>query len=442
MPASPFESEIYRDLLHDAEVGELFSDVAEIRAMMRVEGALAKVQGKLGLIPADSATVIHRAATELHLDPASLSMGTGQAGVPVPALVTAFRTAMDSQEHAQYLHWGATSQDIMDTGLILRLARVCELIQDRVTRLLQSLAQQADTHAELPMAARTRSQIAIPTSLGAAIAAWGAPLLEHREVLAQLKPRLLRVSLAGASGNSTALGNRAAELRTALASELGLGDSALAWHSNRSALAEFSSLLTRIGGSLAKIGEDHILAGRSEVGELGIKKGGGSSTMPQKNNPVAAEILVSLFRVSAAMEGLMTEAMLHRQQRDGVAWSLEGHALPQICMATARALTLALEVTDGLRPNAGRMDAHLAGGLGLIYAEAISFELATIMPRPEAQNAVKRLCAEALEQNRSLPELVAQNYPDINWATITTPAAQLGDAPDQARAFAARVRAL
>ena len=442
MPASPFESEIYRDFLHDAEVGELFSDVAEIRAMMRVEGALAKVQGKLGLIPADSATVIHRAATELHLDPASLSMGTGQAGVPVPALVTAFRTAMDSQEHAQYLHWGATSQDIMDTGLILRLARVCKLIQDRVTRLLQSLAQQADTHAELPMAARTRSQIATPTSLGAAIAAWGAPLLEHREVLAQLKPRLLRVSLAGASGNSTALGNRAAELRTALASELGLGDSALAWHSNRSALAEFSSLLTRIGGSLAKIGEDHILAARSEVGELGIKKGGGSSTMPQKNNPVAAEILVSLFRVSAAMEGLMTEAMLHRQQRDGVAWSLEGHALPQICMATARALTLALEVTDGLRPNAGRMDAHLAGGLGLIYAEAISFELATIMPRPEAQDAVKRLCAESLEQSRSLPELVAQNYPNIDWAAITTPAAQLGDAPDQARAFAARVREL
>ena len=142
------------------------------------------------------------------------------------------------------------------------------------------------------------------------------------------------------------------------------------------------------------------------------------------------------------MEGLMTEAMLHRQQRDGVAWSLEGHALLQICMATARALTLALEVTDGLRPNAARMDAHLAGGLGLIYAEAISFALATIMPRPEAQDTVKRLCTEALKQNRSLPELVAQNYPDVDWAAFTTPAAQLGDAPDQARAFAARVREL
>ena len=258
----------------------------------------------------------------------------------------------------------------------------------------------------------------------------------------QLKPRLLRVSLAGASGNSTALGNRAAELRTALASELGLGDSALAWHSNRSALTEFSSLLTRIGGSLAKIGEDHILASQSEVGELQIKKGGGSSTMPQKNNPVAAEILVSLFRVSASMEGLMVEAMLHRQQRDGVAWSLEGHAIPQICMATARALTLALELTDGLRPNTARMDAHLAGGLGLTYAEAISFELATIMPRPEAQKTVKRLCTEAQEQKRSLPELVAKSYPDIDWAAITTPAAQLGDAPEQARAFAARVREL
>ena len=263
MPASPFESEIYRDLLHDDEVGELFSDVAEIRAMMRVEGAVAKAQGELGLIPADSAAVIYRAATDLHLEPASLSMGTGQAGVPVPALVAAFRTAMGSPEHAQYLHWGATSQDIMDTGLILRLAGVCQLVEHRVTKLLQSLARQADTHAELPMAARTRAQIATPTSLGAMVAAWGAPLLDHREVLDQLKPRLLRVSLAGASGNSTALGDRAGELRTALADELELGDSPLSWHSNRSALAEFASLLTRIGGSLAKMGEDHILASQS-----------------------------------------------------------------------------------------------------------------------------------------------------------------------------------
>ncbi len=272
------------------------------------------------------------------------------------------------------------------------------------------------------------------------VAAWGAPLLDHREVLDQLKPRLLRVSLAGASGNSTALGDRAGELRTALADELELGDSPLSWHSNRSALAEFASLLTRIGGSLAKMGEDHILASQSEVGELGIKKGGGSSTMPQKNNPVAAETLVNLFHVSAVMAGLMTQAMLHRQQRDGVAWSLEGHALPQICMATARALTLALELIEGLQPNAAMMEAHLAGGHGLVYAEAISFELAAIMPRPEAQDAVKRLCTEAIQQNRSLPELAAQTYPDIDWAAITTPAAQLGDAPAQARAFAARVR--
>ena len=442
MPASPFESGIYRDLLHDDEVGELLSDVAEIRSMMRVEGAVAKAQGELGLIPADSAAVIYRAATDLHLEPASLSMGTAQAGVPVPALVAAFRTAMGSPEHAQYLHWGATSQDIMDTGLILRLAGVCQLVEHRVTKLLQSLAQQADRHAELPMAARTRAQIATPTSLGAMVAAWGAPLLDHREVLDQLKPRLLRVSLAGASGNSTALGDRAGELRTALADELELGDSPLSWHSNRSALAEFASLLTRIGGSLAKMGEDHILASQSEVGELVVKKGGGSSTMPQKKNPVAAEILVSLFHVSAAMEGLMTQAMLHRQQRDGVAWSLEGHALPQICMATARALTLALELLEGLRPNAAMMEARLAGGLGLVYAEAISFELAAIMPRPEAQDAVKRLCAEALDQKRSLPELAAQAYPDVDWAAITTPAAQLGDAPGQARAFAARVRQL
>lgn len=442
MPASPFDSEIYRGLLRDDEAAEIFSDAAELRAMMRVEGALAKVQGNLGLIPAASADAIIRAATELQLDPAGLSSGTAQAGVPVPAMVSAFRDAMDSPAHAQYLHWGATSQDIMDTGLVLRLAEVCKLVKNRIGELLQALARQAERHAELPMAARTRAQIATPTSFGAVVASWGAPLLDHLEALSQLEPRLLRVSLAGASGNSTALGERTAELRAGLARELGLGDTEFAWHSNRSALAEFSSLLTRVSGSLAKMGEDCMLANRSEVGELELSRGGGSSTMPQKNNPVGAESLVTLFHLADAMNGLMTRALLHRQQRDGVAWTLEWHALPQVCRATARALMVAHELVADLRPDAGAMAARLLDGYGLVYAEAISFELATVMPRPEAQDAVKRLCAGALKTKRALAELAAEKYPDHDWQAITNPVAQLGDAPDQARAFAARVRQL
>ena len=442
MAASPFDAAIYRELLQDDEVAELFNDAAELRAMIRVEAALAKVQGELGLIPLDSANAIERGIVAAQIDPASLATATRRDGVPVPALVAALRAAVDSPEHAQYLHWGATSQDIMDTGLMLRLREICDLVERRLLSLLQALADKADVHAELPMAARTRTQIATPTSFGAVVAAWGAPLLTHLEVLAQLKPRLLRVSLAGASGNSAALGDQAGVVRSALATELELGDSTLAWHSDRSTLAEFASLLTRINGSFAKMAEDYILATQPEVAELGLGQGGGSSTMPHKNNPVVAETLVSLFHLSSAMDGLMTRAMPHRQQRDGVAWALEWHALPQICMATARALTLAFELARELQPDAAAMEARLAIGNGLVYAEAISFKLAEIMPRPEAQDVVKSLCKQALERGCSLPKLIVQNYPDTDWSAITTPAAQLGDAPQQAREFAARVRQL
>ena len=442
MSTSPFDSGLYRELLHDDEIGDLFSDAAVITSMMHVEGALAKVQGKLGVIPTASARAIGRAMQELQVDPSSLATGTRVAGIPVPALVDTLRDAMQAPGHAHYLHWGATSQDIMDTGLVLRLRGVCDIVEQRLTHLLRALAGQAETHAELPLAARTRSQIATPTSFGAVVAAWGAPLLSHLEVLAQVRPRLLRVSLAGASGNSAALGDQVEELRAELAAELALGDSELAWHSDRSALVEFAALLVRIGGSLAKLGEDFIVGCRTEIAELKLGKGGGSSTMPQKQNPVVAETIVSLFRVGAAMNTLIQESMVHREQRDGVAWALEGHALPTICMASARALAQSTSLVQELRPDPAAMLANLLGDQKLVFAEAISFELAKTMPRPEAQAEVKRLCTEVRSGAGSLVELVERQYPDVDWSAVTTPAAQLGDAPRQAASFVARVSKL
>ncbi len=438
MNTSPFDSTIHRELLHDAAIGDLFSDAAVVKAMMRVEGALARVQGRHGVIPEASARAIDRAMQDLRIDPASLAAGTRAAGIPAPALVDTLRDALQAPEHAQYLHWGATSQDIMDTGLVLRLREVCDVVEQRLTQLLQALALQAERHAELPLAARTRAQIATPTSFGAVVAAWGAPLLTHLEVLAQLRPRLLRVSLAGASGNAAALGDQADRLRAELAAELALGDGGLAWHSDRAALVEFAGLLVRIGGSLAKLGEDCIIGCRTEIGELNLG-GGGSSTMPQKRNPVIAETLVSLFRVGAATSVLMHESLVHREQRDGIAWALESHALPTVCMASARALALAVALVEELQPNPDAMLANLCGGQQLAFAEAISFELARSMPRPQAQAEVKRLCAEARHGAGSLVELVERQYPDVDWQQVATPAAQLGDAPRQAARFVERV---
>ena len=441
MAVSPFDSEIYRELLFDAEAGGQLCDAAEISAWLRVEAALAKFQGELGIIPAESAAAIDRACAEIDIEPASLAAGTGRDGIPIPALVTMLRAAL-GDEHGAYVHFGATTQDIMDTGLALRLGGICRIIETRIRRLLQLLASQAESHAELPLAARTRTRLATPTSFGAVIAGWGVPLLGQLEALDQLKPRLLRVSLAGAAGNSTALGDRSAELRTALAVELGLEDSEFQWHNDRTGLAEFSACCTRINGGLARMAQDYIEATRPEVGEIKPTAGGSSSTMPQKNNPVDAETLISLFQVSAAQQALMTQAVLHRQQRDGVAWALEWHALPQVCMATARGLQLATTLAETLQPDAVAMLVRLEGDHGLVYAEAISFRLAGIMPRPEAQAEVKKMCAAAIEQDCLLTEIAARRFPDIDWRTIMVPERQLGDAPRQARAFAARVASL
>jgi len=440
MAISTFDSTLYRELLHDGEVGQLFSDRAEVDAMIRVEAALAKVQGGLEVIPDASARHILQALQAVHIDPASLAAGTRDAGIPVPALVSALRDAMQAPEHSRYLHWGATTQDIMDTALVLRLREVCNIVENRLKRLLAALADLADAHATLPLAARTRRQPATPTSFGAVVAAWGAPLLNQLEALAQLKPRLLKVSLAGAAGNSTALGKKAAGQRAALAVELELADCELPWHSDRTALSEFASLLTRVNGVLAKLGEDCMLGAQAEIGELILAAGGGSSTMPQKQNPVQAETLLSLFQLAAALDAAMTQSLLHRQQRDGAAWMLEWHALPQICMAAGRALQLAIPIVTQLEPDGMRMRTILEGGHGLVYAEAISFRLAEIMPRPQAQALVKQLCTEAVAQGVALPELVAQQFPEIDWNEITTPAAQLGEAPEQAHRFVARVR--
>lgn len=442
MAITLFDSTLYHDLLGDDAMAALFGDHAELRSMLRVEGALARVQGALGVIPRASGDAIADAAANWRPDPADLGTQTGRDGLPVPALVAGLRQALDSPTHAQYAHWGATSQDIIDTGLVLRLRDVCDLLQRRITLLLEALATLAQEHDRLPLAARTRGQIAIPTSFGAVVAAWGNPLLTHLEVLAQLRPRLLRVSLAGAAGNSTVLADRAADVRCALAAELGLADAETPWHSDRSALAEFCAWMTRVIGSLAKMAEDIVGATQSEVGEIRLAHIGGSSTMPHKQNPVAAETLISLFQLAQALDGAMQRALPHRQQRDGAAWMLEWHALPQSCRATGSALQLALGLAQGIEADGARMRANLEASAGLIYAEAISYRLSEDMSRPDAQSSVKTLCRRSTAEGRSLGELVTEAYPQVDWRSIMQPEAQLGDAPAQARSFARRVHAL
>lgn len=435
MSISPFDSALYRDLFVEPETARLFSDNAEIRAMMLVEGALAKAQGALGMIPETSGAFLHRAAMEIAVDPSGLARETGRNGVPVPALVAAMRDALDAPEHAQYLHWGATSQDIIDTGLILRLRQALSLIEAHQVRLLRGLGALAQTHADTPMAGRSYGQMATPTSFGAVVASWGWPHLGHLDRLDALRPRLLQVSLSGGAGTGAIFGEAGPALRAALARALGLADPGHGWHSTRDGIAELAGWLTLVAGSLGKLGEDLGLLAQSDTGEVRFGSAGASSTMPQKQNPVGASVLVALSQHVIALNGAVQGAARHRQQRDGAAWFTEWLSLPPMIMAVAKGLSLAADLVETLAPQTDRMAQNLADPLDLIQAEALSFALAAHMPRPDAQAIVKALCAEATQSGTSLSALLARDHPGLDLA-LPDP---LGQAPAEARKFAAAV---
>jgi 3-carboxy-cis,cis-muconate cycloisomerase len=433
MPASPADSGLYGALFNDPETAQLFTDSAEVRAMLLVEGSLAKVQGALGLIPAEAAAFLHRASFEIQIDPTNLATETARNGVPVPAMVAAFHKAAEAPDYSKWVHWGATSQDIMDTGLALRLKRLTALWQTRLTALTQSLGGLAKTHADLPMAARTYGQAATPTSFGAVVASWGRPLIRHQIRLSAQLPDLCQVSLSGAAGTLSAMGSQGPAVRAGLAEALGLSDPGHSWHVERDTIAAFAAWMAGLTASLGKMGEDLLLLTQSGINEVAISGAGGSSTMPQKQNPVGPAVLVALARHCAGLAATIQGAAMPRQQRDGAAWFTEWLALPQLCILTGRALTLAQDLSQRLAPDPQAMARGLAADGNLIHAEALTFALTQRMPRPEAAEAVKALAAEVRATQGDLIALAQTRWPDLS----LTP--DLGTAPDEARAFAAKV---
>lgn len=438
MPASAFDSAIYRDLLVHKDLAELFTDSAEIRAMLITFGALARAQAKHGLIPEISAQAIHRASLDAMIDPGALAQETGQSAVVVPALVKAFRAEIPGPDHAQYVHWGATSQDIMDTGLILRLRKALGVFETDLDRLIKALGTLAASHADLPIAARTYGQTATVTSFGAVVASWGAPVLRHRDRLDAMKTDLLCVSLSGAAGTLSAMGAGGPAIRAEMATLLGLRDPKASWHSQRDRITALSGWATALAQSLGKIGEDLTLLTQTERGEIRLPQAGGSSTMPQKNNPVAPSLLVALARHIAGLNTTLQTAAIHREQRDGAAWITEWLTLPQLCLGAGQMIDIAADLAAGLTPIPTAMMRNIDDGLGLIYAEALSFAMAAHIPRPEAQAEVKTLCQTARDTGTPLSELAAKHWPDHDFATLFTPSAGLGTAPAEARDFAAQ----
>jgi len=433
MTVSPFDSLIFQPLLSDSEVAVLFNDQSRVDDMVRVEAALARVQGSLGIIPAEAAGRIDDVLARITIPASDLAQGTADAGVPVPALVAALRAEI-GDDAARYLHWGATSQDIMDTALILALTRCAAILEGRLEKLIARLGALAERHRSTVMAARTRSQQALPTTFGLKVAGWLAPLQRHRVRLKELCPRVMTVQFGGAVGTLSALDVRGLEVMEALADELNLTSPDVPWQVQRDSIAEFAGWLSLVSASLGKMGQDLTLLAQSEVGEVreggtgaGGQARGGSSTMPQKSNPVSSETLVAAAQFNATLLPALHQAMLQEHERGGAAWQLEWLSLPQMVVCTALSLRHGLYLAENLEVDAGRMRANIEASNGLLLAEAATFALAAHMPRPEAQALVKETCNEVMVKGRHLMDVLAEKCDaPVDWDHVRDPANYLG----------------
>lgn len=418
---------LFHDLLGDAEMALLMGDEAALSAMLRAEAALALAQGKLGVIPKDAASAIARAAETLRPDPAALAPGVARAGIAAQPLIAALKQAVG--DYGVWVHYGATSQDIVDTGLMIQLSQALALLRARLTGLDQVLAVKSREYAALPIPAHTRAQLAAPTTLGAKIAIWRAPLARQVQRLDEMLPRLLNIQLYGAAGTAAALGDQAGAVRQAMAAMLELGVADAPWQSSRDMIGELGGWLSLTTGALGKMGADLILLGQSELGYVAAGTGGASSTMPQKSNPVAAETLVTLARLNAGALGTLHQALVHQAERDGAALEIEWALLPEMMERAAASLRLGLDLAQTLRADPARIADGFAADRGMMLAEAAGFELSRDMPRDQALGLVAQALA-AMQADPVLTLAGALNAlaPGRDWACALSPASHTGEA--------------
>ncbi|WP_137932576.1 3-carboxy-cis,cis-muconate cycloisomerase [Mesorhizobium comanense] len=341
MTVSPFDHPLLSALLGDEEASRHFSVEAEIDAMLEFESALAEAEAQNGIIARDAAAAIVTALASFRPDTALLRAGVAKDGVAVPELVRQIRVAV-GEPHGDKVHFGATSQDVIDTSLVLRLKATVEHVSLLLTETIIRLTSLEEHFGDRALTGMTRMQPAIPIKVSDRVTSWRAPLQRHQERLSEQSSRLLVVQFGGAAGTLEKQGGKGPAVRAALAAKLGLAD-APQWQSQRDALADFAGWLSLVTGSLGKFGQDIALMAQGGT-DIALSGGGGSSAMPHKQNPVKAEALVALARFNAAQLSGMHQALIHEQERSGAAWTLEWLLLPQMVVATAAALRLAAEL--------------------------------------------------------------------------------------------------
>jgi len=435
MPSTVFDSDIFRDAFGSAAMRAIFCDASTIARYVEVEVALAAAEAGVGVIPKDAAAAIKRLARADAIDVAKLKAETDLVGYPIVGVV--HQLAKQCGDAGRYVHWGATTQDIMDTATVLQIRDALALVEADLAALDKGLAALARKHRDTVMAGRTHLQHALPVTFGYKAAVWLSMVQRHRQRLAELKPRVLVGQFAGAAGTLASLGDGGLAVHDALMDVLRLGRPPIAWHVARDGLAETVSFLGLVTGTLAKIATDVMLMMQTEVGEVFepfVKGRGSSSTMPQKRNPIACEFIVAAAKIVRQHAGLMLDALVADHERATGPWQLEWAAIPEAFIATGGALRQSRFLLDGLIVDAGRMRRNLDLTGGLIVAEAVMMALAEHTGRQDAHDIVYGACRMALDNGSTLlaelarlPE-VTRHLDKQRLAELTDPVNYLGSA--------------
>ena len=438
-------SHLYASLFYQADMTEIFSDHALLKYMIQAEVALAKAQAQVGVIPESAAAIIADVANTQGIqaiDFENLAIATGLAGniaIPFVKQFTAAVKAVD-EDASRYVHWGATSQDILDTACILQARDALDIVEFQLRQAYVASLELTEKYRAEVMIGRTWLQQALPITFGHKAARWASGFKRDLDRLEQMKARVLTVQLGGAVGSLASLLDQGSKVIEAYAVQLNLSVPTCTWHAERDRIIEIAGFLAIVVGNTGKMARDWSLMMQTEIAEVfepNAKGRGGSSTMPHKRNPVAAaSILAAANRVPALMSSIY-QSMVQEHERSLGSWHAEWLAFPEIFQLCAGALQGTVEVLQGLEVNRKNMQRNIETTQGLIMAEAVMMALAPKMGRLNAHHLVEKACKQAVAEQRHLYDVVSevdevQQYFNLEeLRLIFKPESYLGNIQDQ-----------
>jgi 3-carboxy-cis,cis-muconate cycloisomerase len=411
MPSTILDSAVFRDIFTTPAMRTVWSDENRVQKYLDFEGALARAQARLGIIPKTAAAEILKHCSAEQYDMAKLKSQTEKIGYPVLPVVQQL-VKLCKGGLGEWSHWGATTQDITDTATILQIRESLDLVEKDLGAICDNLARLAKRYRNTPMAGRSNLQQAVPITFGYKMATMLSAFERHRERLAQLRPRVLVGEFGGAAGTLSSLGKQGLKCQAALMKELKLGQPEISWHTVRDRIAEVGCFLGLVTGSCAKIAFDVKLMMQTEVEEVyePFHEGrGSSSTMPQKRNPISSVYITAQAAVVKQHVAALLEAQVEDHERSTGPWEIEWIVLPEIFMLSAGALAQTRFLTAGLQVNEKKMKDNLGITKGLIMSEAVMMGLGPTLGRNRAHDLVYDICRQVVATGRPLLDLLAED---------------------------------